>query len=124
MCIRDRSISCDSFKNKWRILARFARSKGSYAGCQIIGFLGVSGDSVKIADITAENKTVNFIARIVSAFEIKEFTRDDGTIGRVGNLIVGDETGKIRVTLWDNIADLIKTMKSDLLKFIRASLLR
>jgi len=64
---------------------------------------------VKVADITDENKTVNFIARIVSASEIKEFTRRDGIIGRVGNLIVGDETGKIRVTPWDNIADLLKT---------------
>jgi replication factor A1 len=73
-----------------------------------LGFSDVSGDSVKISDITDENKTANFIARIVSAFEVKEFTRSDGTIGRVGNLIVGDETGKIRVTLWDNIADLLK----------------
>ena len=76
-----------------------------------MGFSDVGGDCVKVADITAENKTVNFIARIVSTFEVKEFTRDDGTIGKVGNLIVGDETGKIRVTLWDNIADLIKTEK-------------
>ncbi len=74
-----------------------------------LGLSDVGGDSVKIEDITDENKTVNFIARIVSASEIKEFTRSDGTTGRVGNLIVGDETGKIRVTLWDNIADLLKT---------------
>jgi replication factor A1 len=74
-----------------------------------LGFSDLSGDSVKISDITDENKTANFIARIVSAFEVKEFTRSDETIGRVGNLIVGDETGKIRVTLWDNIADLLKT---------------
>jgi len=66
---------------------------------------------MKVADITDENNNVSFIGKIVSAFEVKEFTRDDGTIGRVGNLIVGDETGKIRITLWDNIADLIKTGK-------------
>ena len=76
-----------------------------------LGFSDVDGDSVKVADITDENNNVSFIAKIISAFEVKEFTRDDGTIGRVGNLIVGDETGKIRITLWDNIADLIKTEK-------------
>jgi replication factor A1 len=92
-------------------LPRFARSKGSYASCQRLGFSDVSGDSVKVADITAESKAVNFIARIVSVFEVKEFTREDGAIGRVVNLIVGDETGKIRVTLWDNNAVLIKTGK-------------
>ena len=74
-----------------------------------IGLLELSGDSVKVSDITDENKTANLIARIVSAFEVKEFTRSDGTKGRVGNLIVGDDTGKIRVTLWDNVADLLKT---------------
>ena len=74
-----------------------------------LGFSNVSGDSVKVSEITDEKKTANFSARIVSAFEVKEFTRSDGTIGRVGNLMVGDETGKIRITLWDNVADLLKT---------------
>jgi replication factor A1 len=76
-----------------------------------LGFSDVGRDSVKIENITAESGPVNFVARVVSVFDIKEFTRNDGTIGRVGNLITGDETGKIRVTLWDNMADLIKAEK-------------
>ena len=76
-----------------------------------LGFSDVGRDSVKIGDITAESGPVNFVARVVSVFDTKEFTRNDGTIGRVGNMIVGDETGKIRVTLWDNMADLIKAEK-------------
>ena len=76
-----------------------------------LGFSDVGRDSVKIENITAESGLVNFIARVVSVFDTKEFTRNDGTVGRVGNLIVGDETGKIRVTLWDNMADLIKAEK-------------
>ena len=76
-----------------------------------LGFSDVGRDSVKIEDITAESGPVNFVARVVSVFDTKEFTRNDGTIGRVGNMIVGDETGKIRVTLWDNMADLIKAEK-------------
>jgi replication factor A1 len=76
-----------------------------------LGFSDVGRDSVKIENITAESGTINFIARVVSVFDTKEFTRNDGTIGRVGNLIVGDETGKIKVTLWDNMADLIKAGK-------------
>ncbi len=76
-----------------------------------LGFSDVGRDSVKIGDVTAESGPVNFVARVVSVFDTKEFTRNDGTIGRVGNMIVGDETGKIRVTLWDNMADLIKAEK-------------
>jgi replication factor A1 len=76
-----------------------------------LGFSDAGRDSVKIEDITAESGPVNFVARIVSVFDIKEFTRNDGTTGRVGNIVVGDETGKIRLTLWDNMADLIKNGK-------------
>jgi replication factor A1 len=79
-----------------------------------LGFSDVGRDSVKIENITAESGPVNFIAKVVSVFDTKEFTRNDGTIGRVGNIIVGDETGKIRVTLWDNMADLIKTGKIEI----------
>jgi replication factor A1 len=76
-----------------------------------LGFSDVGRDSVKIENITAESGPVNFVARVVSVFDTKEFTRNDGMIGRVGNIIVGDETGKIKVTLWDNMADLIKAGK-------------
>lgn len=76
-----------------------------------LGFSDVGRDSVKIENIKAESGPVNFVARVISVFDTKEFTRNDGTIGRVGNLIVGDETGKIKVTLWDNMADLIKVGK-------------
>src|SRR5665647_456572 len=104
-----KSVSCGSFKNSGEYWRDLPKAKASVLVANELGFSDVSGDSVKVADITDENKTVNFIARTVSASKVKEFTRSDGTIGRVGNLIVGDETGKIRVTLWDNIADLIKT---------------
>ena len=76
-----------------------------------LGFSDVGRDSVKIENITAESGPVNFVAKVVSVFDTKEFTRNDGTIGRVGNIIVGDETGKIKVTLWDNMADFIKDGK-------------
>lgn len=76
-----------------------------------LGFSDVGRDIVKIENIKAESGPVNFVARVVSVFDTKEFTRNDGTIGRVGNLIVGDETGKIKVTLWDNMADLVKVGK-------------
>jgi replication factor A1 len=76
-----------------------------------LGFSDVGRDCVKIENITSESGQVNFIARIISVFDVKEFTRNDGTVGRVGNVIVGDESGKIRLTLWDNMADMIKAGK-------------
>ena len=76
-----------------------------------LGFSDAGRDNVKITNITAERGLVNFVAKVISILDIKEFTRNDGTISRVGNLIVGDETGKIRVNLWDNMVDLIKAEK-------------
>jgi len=76
-----------------------------------LGFSDVGRDCVKIENITSESGQVNFIAKVISVFDVKEFTRNDGTVGRVGNVIVGDETGKIRLTLWDNMADIIKAGK-------------
>lgn len=76
-----------------------------------LGFSDVGRDSVKVENITAESGQINLVSKVVSVFDTKEFTRNDGTIGRVGNIIVGDETGKVKVTLWDNMADLIKAGK-------------
>lgn len=76
-----------------------------------LGFSDVGRDCVKIENITSESGQVNFIARIISVFDVKEFIRNDGTVGRVGNVIVGDESGKIRLTLWDNMADMVKAGK-------------
>lgn len=81
------------------------------AAMMVASELGVSYENrqpLKIKDITAESGNVSFVAKVVTVFDIREFTRNDGTTGRVGNLIVGDETGKIRLTLWDNMADHIK----------------
>jgi replication factor A1 len=36
---------------------------------------------------------------------VRTFDRDDGTEGRVSNLSLGDETGRVRVTLWDGMAE-------------------
>jgi hypothetical protein len=56
----------------WRDLPK---AKASMLIANKLGFSNVSGDSVKVSEITDENKTANFSARIVTAFEVKEFTR-------------------------------------------------
>ncbi|TGC07231.1 OB-fold nucleic acid binding domain-containing protein [Methanolobus halotolerans] len=74
--------------------------------------LGVSETETstqKIADITPESGNVRLIAKVISVFPAKEFNRNDGTVGRVANLIVADETGSVRLTLWDEKADIVKT---------------
>ncbi|WP_048198400.1 OB-fold nucleic acid binding domain-containing protein [Methanocella arvoryzae] len=72
--------------------------------------LGVEGAAaIKIKDITLDKRNAEFVGKITGAFPPREFTRQDGTAGRVTNILVADETGEIRVVLWDDLADLIKT---------------
>ena len=47
----------------------------------------------KISEIDASSSNVNLVAKVISALNVKEFNRNDGTIGRVVNLTVADETG-------------------------------
>ncbi|MFH0859926.1 MAG: OB-fold nucleic acid binding domain-containing protein [Candidatus Altiarchaeota archaeon] len=59
---------------------------------------------VKIADVKLENQAINLICRIVSYYPGQEFERNDGTKGARASFIGEDETGRIRVVLWDRSA--------------------
>ncbi len=65
-------------------------------------------ETVKIRDMTGDKGNVVFIAKVISVGDIKEFTRDNDTIGRVVNLTLADDTGSIRAALWDEACDLVK----------------
>ncbi len=73
--------------------------------------LGVDAPVTKIKDITPDNSNVSFACRVVSISDVREFSRSDGSVGRVANIAVGDETGTIRVSLWDELADLVNEIE-------------
>lgn len=70
--------------------------------------LGAGEVAVKIGRIKPESGTVTFIGRVVSISDIREFTRSDGSSGKVANVTFGDETGTTRVVLWDEATELIR----------------
>jgi replication factor A1 len=65
-------------------------------------------ETIKIKDMTVDKGNVIFVAKVISVGDIKEFSRDNDTMGRVVNLNLADETGSIRAALWDEAADLVK----------------
>jgi replication factor A1 len=71
--------------------------------------LGASEILIKIGKIKPETGTVVFTGKVLSISEVREFARSDGSTGRVANMALGDETGTIRVALWDEATDLIKS---------------
>ena len=65
-----------------------------------------SMDTHRIEDLSLGLSDVNLAGRVLSTDSVRTFDRDDGSEGRVANLSLGDPTGRIRVTLWDEQADL------------------
>jgi replication factor A1 len=63
-------------------------------------------DEYRIEDLTLGLSDVNLKGRVLDTDSVRTFSRDDGSEGRVANLVLGDETGRVRVTLWDEKADL------------------
>ncbi len=70
-------------------------------------------DVYRVEDLTLGLSDVNLKGRILDVGTVRTFDRNDGSEGRVSNLAVGDPTGRIRVTLWDEKADLIEGLTAD-----------
>jgi len=84
---------------------------------------GYSGVEVSVSDaepadvevdVSPEGSTVDTLrmgqsdvaltGQVLDTGEVRTFDRDDGSEGQVANITLGDETGRIRVTLWDERA--------------------
>jgi replication factor A1 len=63
------------------------------------------GEDATIAGLTLGQSDVNLRGLVLDTDSVRTFDRDDGSEGRVANLTLGDETGRVRVTLWDDRAD-------------------
>ena len=62
-------------------------------------------DTYRVEDLSLGLSDVNLRGRVLDTDSVRTFSRDDGSEGRVANLTLGDETGRVRVTLWDEKAD-------------------
>ncbi|HXY83238.1 MAG TPA: hypothetical protein VEH56_05910 [Candidatus Saccharimonadales bacterium] len=62
-----------------------------------------SAPAVKISELGPYSKQVNTTVKVVQKGEAREtVSRQDGTTHRVLDALVGDETGTIYMTLWDD----------------------
>lgn len=62
----------------------------------------------EIGEISADDEFVSFVGKVVHTGGTHEFSREDGSLGRVANVHVADETGEIRLAVWDEVADMVK----------------
>lgn len=87
------------------------------AAMMVVGELG--REHVKIKGLQAKSSLFSFFGKILDKTEPKEFDRADGEKGWVATILLGDETGTIRVVLWDQKAGaVLDTAIGDVLEVI------
>ena len=60
----------------------------------------------QIHEMDEEGEEIDVVGRIVNVYDPTEFNRDDGTTGKVRTIEIGDGTGIIRASFWDDKAEL------------------
>src|SRR3990170_4576356 len=65
---------------------------------------------LEVRNIVPKIRSLDMNARIVNIYPVKEFD-SKGRKGKVASVILGDQTGTIRLTLWDAQTDLIESLK-------------
>ena len=61
----------------------------------------------RVEDLSMGLSDVTLKGTVLDVGTVRTFDRDDGSEGRVSNLSIGDPTGRVRVTLWDEQAPLV-----------------
>ena len=66
-------------------------------------------EPVKVGELNSYSRRVYTTVKVISKTEEREVTsRNDMSTHRVAEALVGDETGTIYMTLWDNVVDEIQ----------------
>jgi len=78
---------------------------------------------INISDITREMKNITLVGRIKDIFRVYEFDKKEGKKGYVGSFLLNDNTGDIRVVLWDDDVAIFQDnnfVKGEIVKVINA----
>lgn len=81
----------------------------------------VQAEFKKINEITEAKMPVSLVCRVIKKYEKVSFSTKAGTSGCVQSLLVGDDTGVIRVVFWNDKTEMLEKIKEkDVLKVINA----
>lgn len=75
-----------------------------------LSLLKESKRQFKVKNMVSGLRSVDFVARVMKAYEPREFSRN-GKTGRVMNLLLGDDSGTIRMSFWNEEIDAIEKEK-------------
>ena len=67
---------------------------------------------IKLGELEPGMDALEVIGRVVEVSKPREFTRADGRKGRVASLTIGDQTGAVRASLWQEHAEKAEEIKA------------
>jgi len=67
-------------------------------------------NKLKIKEVYAGMRNITTTGKVARKFDVREFAKGD-SVGKVCSLIMGDETGTVRVVFWNEQVDYIKDVK-------------
>ena len=69
---------------------------------------------LRIKNILAGLRNVETVGKVLQTYELREFTTNERQ-GKVASMVIGDETGTIRVVLWGSQADNIRNISNNMI---------
>jgi len=66
---------------------------------------------IQVKDIVSGLNDVSLTGKVVSVYPPKTFKRRDWTQGKLASMVISDQSGTLRVVLWDNKVELVETGK-------------
>ena len=64
--------------------------------------------TIDVSELKEEMKNIVLLGKILQVYELREFSRKDGTVGKVGSFLLGDVSQEIKIILWDDKVDIVK----------------
>jgi len=88
-----------------------------------VNLYSTSQNKLKIKEVYAGMRDVSTLGKVVKKFEQREFTKGESK-GKVCSVILGDETGTIRVVFWNEQVDMLAKVNVDDILLIKDAYVR
>ncbi len=81
-----------------------------------LGVKLIDTSNLKVKNLNSGMKNIDILGKVLQVYELREFDKD-GRKGKVANFLIADETGTLRVVLWNDQAENLKKINSgDIIK--------
>lgn len=95
-----------------KITENASSSSGTVGSSEPLGKTSISDLSVEMRDVDVEGK-------VVTAYDVKTFTRKDGAEGQLRNVVIADQSSKIRVTFWgEDVEKVADVQEGDVIRIL------